>query len=425
MIILLIFIAVSALLYLNMGDKVMLYLPIFLLLAEIVFPLVYGPSNEMSSNHIKLIFFTFLFSIFVFIRILYRAKYLANVFVFTPIVFFVIALLNSSELWEGLKQVIRISVPLFAFPAYYVYFKKTGNIQQYLKNIMLFMFLFVLLILLSSLLKVGTHWSYGERRIGGIYFFGVTLWELYSLSYAAMFLYFLKDVYRLNRIAVLVMFFAVLVILLLIYKRGLLIPMGLALLLYYMYNIKKLNAFKVIAGIVVAYIFLTPFITQILASINQREATLHLSSYAEEGRTQELSVYFYYYLNNINLYEILVGQDFFNSGGKFLIMQETIVDEYRILHSDLANLLYTTGFIGTIFFYAYLVGLFRMFLRIKKSISPLIRYLFYAFFISLILKQFVEGIDMSLNYFIPFSMLGALLGVHDRSERLVSSESEG
>lgn len=423
MILFLIFAAGLLLLYYTKGNSVLLYLPVTIFLAEVLFPLVYGPSSETSSSQIKVIFFTFLFSIFIFIRIIYNGKYMLTIYVLTPFLFLVIAYLNSSVLWEGIKQVIRISVPLLAFPAYYIYFKRNGGLEKYLKNIMLFALLFILLIAVSSVFKIGTYWSYGEKRIGGIYFFGVNLWELYSLSYAVMFLYFLKDRFRINKIAVEIMFFSTLVILLLIYKRGLLIPMGLTLVLYYFYNFKKLNAIKIFAGIIAVYIFLSPFINQILASINERKDTLQISSYAEEGRTKELIVYFDYYWETLGFFDSLIGQDFFNSGGKFQVMQDTLVDEERILHSDLANLLYTTGILGTLAFYTYLVAIYRKFLKYKNGIDPLLRYLFYAFFISLILKQMVEGVNMSLNYFIPLSIMGALFGVFERDKQAATEQS--
>lgn len=423
MILFLAFAAGLLLLYYTKGNGVLFYLPVIIFLAEVLFPLVYGPSSETSSSQIKAIFFTYLFSIYIFLRIIYNGRYIYTVYVFTPFLFLVIAYLNSSVLWEGIKQVIRISVPLLAFPAYYIYFKKNGGLEKYLKNIMLFALLFILLIAVSSILQVGTYWSYGERRIGGIYFFGVNLWELYSLSYAAMFLYFLKDKYRLNRMAIEVMFFAALVILLLIYKRGLLIPMVLTLVFYYYYNFKRLNALKIFAGIVAAYIFLAPFVSQILASINERKDTLQLSSYAEEGRTRELAVYFDYYWGTLGFFESMIGQDFFNSGGKFQVMQDTLVDEERILHSDLANLLYTTGILGTLAFYSYLVAIYRKFLKYKKSMVPLLQYLFYALFISLIIKQIVEGLNMSLNYFIPLSIMGALFGIFEREKQLAAEQS--
>jgi len=422
MILFLVFVAALLLLYHTKGNSIILYLPVTIFLAEVLFPLVYGPSSEITSSQIKVIFFTFLFSIFIFLRIIYNGRYILTVYVITPFLFLVIAYLNSSVLWDGIKQVIRISVPLLAFPAYYIYFKRNGGLEKYLKNIMLFALLFILLIAVSSILQVGTYWSYGEKRIGGIYFFGVNLWELYSLSYAAMFLYFLKDKYKLNKMAIEVLFFAILVILLLIYKRGLLIPMGLTLVFYYYYNFKRLNALKIFAGIVAAYIFLAPFVGQILASINERKDTLQLSSYAEEGRTKELAVYFDYYWGTLGFFESMIGQDFFNSGGKFQVMQDTLVDEERILHSDLANLLYTTGILGTLAFYSYLVAIYLKFLRYKRGIDPLLRYLFYAFFISLILKQMVEGLNMSLNYFIPLSIMGALFGVFEREKQLAAEQ---
>jgi len=46
----------------------------------------------------------------------------------------------------------------------------------------------------------------------------------------------------------------------------------------------------------------------------------------------------------------MIGQDYFNTGGKFQFMKDTLVVEERILHSDLVNVLYTTGILGTLVF---------------------------------------------------------------------------
>lgn len=414
MLIFILFVILILSLYYFIGNKIIIYLPVIIFFAEIIYPLVYGTSNELSSSQIKLIYFTYLFTILVFFNILYTYKYLLNIYVLTPVMFLIIALLNSSETWEGVKQVIRISVPLLAFPSYYVYFKKNEGIEVFFKKIILFVIFFILLIIISSILRYGNYWSYGERTIGGIYFFGFNLWELYSLSYAVMFLYFLKDNYRLNKVLVEVLFFTTLVILLLLYKRGLLIPMVLTLVFYYLYNIKKLNLTKITIGIVMAFVFISSFLSQILVSVNKRESTLHFSSYAEEGRTTELIVYFDHYIKTLDFIEILIGQDFFNSGDKFQFMEDVLSDDGRILHSDLANLLYTTGVLGTLFFYVYFVFLYKKYKSIKNYISPLLRYMFFAFFVSFILKQTVEGLNNPINYFIPLSIIGSILGFSNK-----------
>jgi len=113
---------------------------------------------------------------------------------------------------------------------------------------------------------------------------------------------------------------------------------------------------------------------------------------------------------------MLIGDEPFNSMGKFSIFKDLLNDEERILHSDYARLLFTTGILGLIL---YIIIFRKIYKTYKTYISNMkltpnllvLKGTFLAVFISIIVVGFTGSLFLSFPGLIPYLYLGALLGV--------------
>ena len=100
-------------------------------------------------------------------------------------------------------------------------------------------------------------------------------------------------------------------------------------------------------------------------------------------------------------------------------IEEYLNDKDRILHSDLANLLYTTGIIGTLLYIIFLIHLIRSNIKTRKSKDKTEFTILNYFSILLIFKLSVEGMEFVLNYYVAFAVFGLLVGLFQNEQNLL------
>jgi O-antigen ligase len=114
----------------------------------------------------------------------------------------------------------------------------------------------------------------------------------------------------------------------------------------------------------------------------------------------------------------MFGNELFNSQGKFF--NYTSLDfsdsEERVLHSDLAHILFGMGIVGTIIFILYHIFILKYFNSIKDkrfeiNNSRALQAVFYGIFVCLIINIFEDGILGFPNRVYPFLYIGCILGL--------------
>jgi hypothetical protein len=115
-------------------------------------------------------------------------------------------------------------------------------------------------------------------------------------------------------------------------------------------------------------------------------------------------------------YEVMFGKELFNSQGKFFNI--TSLDfsdsEDRVLHSDLAHVLFGMGIVGLVVFIVFHTFILKFFNKIKDkknetNNSRALQAIFYGIFTSLIMNLFADGILGFPNRLYPFLFLGSIL----------------
>ena len=335
-----------------------------------------------------------------------------NIFLLITFAFFVLLFFNATVFFESFKKYIHISTSMLAFPVYYQYFKnRPSHFKKFILRIIQYNIIFITSIVISSVFKLGTSWGYGANN--AIYLVGINIWALYGIIYPVILSLLISEMYNFKKYIKVnqILLFVLMVILLLIFKRMLLLTFLIGCFMYF-YAITAIDKKNVVSLLFVVLIMM--FLYQIYGDIiNQvvhyRNRIYEIGNYTQEGRYLEFLNYFKYWLNEESLRTIFLGVDFFYSGRTDNFDAVNAISIGRIIHSDLANFLYTTGLIGTILFIVYLVQFFKSIIIFKKH-SVLANYIFTFMLVTVILNIFSEGIDNTLNYYMFLSITGALAG---------------
>jgi len=395
------------------GKHAILDLPLLFLIAEIAMPWIMGGEGFETRQHIRILYFSSMFTLFLFavhFKLFDKRQF---VYTATTLLFLVLVLTTSTEVFESFKKWLKIAPALLAFPVYNQYFSRRPHmLKGFYYRLVLYNTIFVLSMVVSSILRIGTGWGYGNNRF--VFLVGYNIWALYSVIYSVTLSLFLSQMNK-NRMLSIILWaqaIALGIILLLIFKRMLIVTYLLGI---YFYLLTTLNMDKrkylylsfVIVGLIIAYQYSQELLHSLALG---RQRIFELQNYAEEGRALELINYFKYWIQEEKAVDILFGRDFFRSGfNEFEAITLVSGDRGRIIHSDLANLLYTTGLVGTIMFIALLK---KSLGYAKKALykSSMTKNAFTYVLLAISLNLFSEGIDIGQNYFMPLAMIGAICG---------------
>lgn len=333
-----------------------------------------------------------------------------------------LSLLNSTNLSISFPLVLHFVNVLLAFKAYYLIFLNQNDplktADTFFKNCMLAALMWLIYVLGCTFFKYGiVRDDYGIKS--PIYLGNANFFTLYPWCYLLMsYLYFTYTTKR--KYLYFLLIALTLLVLALISKRTylyiILISVILGLMFYFIKARNKSNAL-ILIGI---YILLfNVFSTSLDMYFFSARGTALERSYLEEGRYFELLSYRTEFLNRETYISILFGKEIFNSQGKFFHTSRTFLrnDQDRILHSDLAHILYGTGLVGTsmyILVYYFLQKFSRQVYSKTTFMSKqkiLIYLIFWSVYLSLLFNNLSDGILAFSNRVFPFAIMGASLGL--------------
>jgi hypothetical protein len=420
------FALLMVLLLVNQKKRFIYYIPFLLQLADIVKILIDGgPSAPLS---VILDYFIIISSIAVCLVIIMTnvtsiKNNSAGIFIF--MIYLFIMIFFSTDVWWSFKRYLNVVLSFLVFPAAFIISKDINDIKRIIKPAIWLILIFLVNVVVSTYFELEVEqegFGYGKSFV----FLGaVNFYSLYGFVYALILIplgYYLTKKTHIEYFLIL-LYFTGLFVLILVLKRAYVYLTLSGALLFILFltkrkNIRFIGPFFIIG--LVAYVLLSDYI---LASVAIRKDVLR-RGYTEEGRGIELILYpksVEASKEPINF--ALFGIELFNSQGKFTIVEKVLNDKDRLLHSDLATILYGSGIIGLVLFVRIYYLILRRYLQYRKKIrhiftNEMIQKLFASFvsvYMCLIINTLSDGMVVALNRVLPYMVLGAILGIMNKT----------
>lgn len=422
MLILSAFVALMLFVLLNQKQRFIFYIPFLLQLSDIIKILVEG--GPASPASIIMDFSIIIVSIAICIIIIFNnfsaiKQNTAGVFIL--LIYLLIMILFSTDIWWSFKRYLNVALAFLIFPAAFILVKDVKDIKRIVKPAIWLIIIYLLNAAVCSYLELsieGEGFGYGKSFV---YLGSVNFYSGYGFVYALILIplaYYLTKKPHYEYFLI-ILYFAGLFTLFLILKRTY-VYLSVAGALIFIFLITKRKNLRFIGPFfiigLIAYIVLSDYI---LASINIRQEVLN-RGYAEEGRGIELILYpEIVKLSDNPSNFLLFGEELFNSQGKFTLIEKVLNDKDRLLHSDIATILYGAGVIGLLLFIRVNYYLLRKYYLLrsklkKRSSDELIKKLYATFisiFICLMINTLSDGMIVATNRVLPYMMLGAILGL--------------
>jgi hypothetical protein len=298
----------------------------------------------------------------------------------------------------------------------------------YLKSCYSALLFYILPILVFSVLQVGRKATYGYTKL--VYIGGLEMLNLYPIIYLVIFIIALsiysiisKDVLFFQRknpnifwISISVLFLS---IIFLIAKRDyILLPILGIFIFSSIYNRFSLGKNFVLLsfGITIFIFFMSFGYTDILKNqFIANRGGVDLEIY-KEGRYLEYEDYIFRLQRYDETLFVLIGEEIFNSRGKFFQNSRILFDRDRVLHSDITHFLYGIGIIGLSVFFILLFKLYRLARVAYRTNLKSDRKLFlWSTFVSIFIVMFAHNFTGGLFYLsgkvIQWQMMGILIGL--------------
>lgn len=170
---------------------------------------------------------------------------------------------------------------------------------------------------------------------------------------------------------------------------------------------------KFIVLIIVGGFFIfTIFKEQIISRIQVRQSRIE-TRITDEGRFLEYIILYKELIQSPSK-KTLIGVDLFNSEGKFGHSTNVKLNlNNRYLHSDFANLLFSTGFLGLILYLYIFYRILVVHSGTKGGKICNVNYFIYSMLLGLFVSHFIDGMFMFFARGYPFFILGGILGLNN------------
>jgi hypothetical protein len=423
MLILFAFVTLMLLILLFEKKRFIFYVPLLLQISDISKIMITGGAESRASILLDYSIIITSISVCLFIilgNVSSIKKYSNGVFILLLYLF--VMILFSTDIWWSFKRYMNVALAFLMFPAAFILVKNIDDIKQIIKLAIWLILVFLLNTAISTYLNLGIKEAetYGYRK-AFVYLGSVNFFSGYGFVYALILIplaYYLTNKIHYKYFLIL-LYFAGLFTLILILKRSY-VYLTLAGALIFIFFLTKRKSLRFIGPFFIigfiTYILLSDYI---LASISVRQEVIR-RGYSEEGRGIELILYpevVKYSPDPTNF--MLFGEELFNSKGKFRLIEKVLNDKDRLLHSDVATVLYGAGIIGLLLlirmYYFFLIKYLRLRRRLKKvSEDEILKKLFSTFvslFICLFINTLSDGMMVATNRVMPYLMMGAILGL--------------
>jgi hypothetical protein len=332
----------------------------------------------------------------------------------------IVSLTQSTDFFMSLQWLMNYSIAIISVIFYYYLFSISDNVlvlaNKFFKICIITASLWLLYISLCSIFQYGRYVNdYGVESV--IFFGHSNFYQLFPWVYLlSVFPYLIANKFNLRYVIIWV---GSLFIFFLVAKRTYVYITILIAIMSLAPQYLRLK--KIMMGLVyLSIIFLSLYLGRDIINkyfFKARKASME-HSYYEEGRFMEYAAYKDEILNKQPVFNILFGKELFNSGDKFFQHSKYKIFQYgpRALHSDFSTLLYGAGLIGISIYFIILISIGLYFFKISIGLDlndsyKMIKYMFWALLVAIIVNGLSDGILGFSNRFIPFMLLGTNMGV--------------
>lgn len=382
--------------------------------------------NEVLLNYL-LLFYLILISFFHFKSQIKKLDKLTKTTLFFILFLLVLCFTNSSDPWWSFKRTLPLITSFFVFIT--LYNSKNININYIFHSLFVFALLINIYFIILSLLKIGS--PMGEYSSDLVRWGSISFYEGYGLAFivsiSAIILRFIKN--KLNKLILIVVTISAISFFLLIAKRMYLIIIfwGVLLYIFYLFRfnfIRTKTLIQLLIFCLVAFFIFQNAFSSFLE--NRVQANLNLSEVEKVGRYVEFMAYPEIFATKKNSTRfLLLGEELFNSQGRYRIIESIIKDKERLLHNDFAHLLYGSGFIGLFTYLSIFFLTFKKTFSFRKQLySSNDKFIYIAVMIlltGLLLSGIADGIMGFLNRFIVLYAIGGILSYLKNTKKYVSA----
>ncbi len=420
------YVLILLLLLVNQKYRFIFYVPFLLQLSDVLKILI--PGGPAAPNSILMDYSIILVALAVCILVIFNntSNLKGNTSgVFVLSVYLLAMVLFSSDIWWSFKRYMNVALAFLAFPAAFILVKDLGDIKKIIKPAIWLIIIFLVNVGISTYLGLSTGQEGQGYGRSFIYLGSVNFYSMYNFVYALILIplaYYLTRKTHIEYLLIILYFLGVFVLILNLKRTYVYLTLAGALMFIFLItkrrNLRFIGPFVIIG--LITYVLFSDFI---LASIAIREDVLR-RGYAEEGRGIELMLYPKVLSKSGEPFNFaLFGTELFNSQGKFTLIEKVLNDKDRLLHSDLATILYGSGIIGMLLFirfYYYIIKKFYKYRKILRRFTgdELMKKLFATYisvFVCLAINTLSDGINTASNRVLPYMILGAILGLMYKS----------
>jgi len=374
----------------------------------------------------SLMFYIIFISIYnLIIRKSFKFDYLSRAIIFLCFYLLILSLTLSSDPWLSFKSSLPIISSLTLFLSLYNSFIYPNN--KYIKityyQLVGFLLLFLVNTLILSIFGLGGQLMMGRE-------FGVTSaapflrmgqfthFDGHAIAIITPMLLASTEIYKkgLRSWFTILIIVVVTLLLLLITKRSYLITLIIGILIYFIYFFfySKTRVKSIISVFFIVFLTII-FLRDFYEFFIQTRSDAMQTEFVMQGRNQEIILYpevVKYHPQPTKF--ILLGEELFNSSGKFRILDLVISGGTgRFLHNDYAHLLYGSGIIGLFLYISILIKSvlkgngFRK--KVKGSFEFALSVCSILLAIGLLTSGYADGILSLVNRAVPFYFLGVFL----------------
>jgi hypothetical protein len=288
--------------------------------------------------------------------------------------FFVIGLINSSNILKSIEGTIKLFLPFLFFPIG-IYLQKKQENGPLLENILLFSFSYIFICLIFfQIFKVGESPYIPDF----FYLGGFNIQITYFLAYSNIFLLYLVY-YKLNEklknFWIYLLVFTSLIFCVFIFRRVAIVSTFIGLFFFVFSRLKNLKL------LIIVLLVLLPFfliLTDSFQGFNDLLEKRQKNSIEDEGRFKEFQSIFQDLKVGSYFPNLLVGKELFNSEEHFAKNTQVVLKQQTNLHTDFGTIFHGSGVLGLTAYFSILIFFVLKFLlniNFKLFLFPAIPFL--------------------------------------------------
>ena len=405
----------SLLFFLKYRHRVILFIPVYLILFDVIYGFYQTGSGFGTHRNIALTLLV------VYFILIFRKIVVLNIWMTIYLLYVLLLVPFSSNFVESMQGYLSVFASMLLFPVGFYFIRNYSELKVLNTSMIVLASIFVINSLISSVFGLGFDYYGGGVTLGGF----ITS-KLFS---ASLFLVLLPVILPLTdktipKIYIILISGLVFVFLLLSMRRTSIFIPVFGFILYFIFSQKKMLSIATFSVFAFMLLFAYPFYKDALENqFRARRETLEETSLDQEYRYKEAFIVVSETFSDLKTG--LFGKEIFNSSGNYNQGKWGT----RPIHIDYDLILHGSGIIGLILYLMIFADIFFKYVRYASSVPNdlymnELKSLFKILLILILLISFNGGM-LQLSYRATiFLYLGALLGIFHKYYKYATGQSD-